>query len=215
VQQSSTRPGTGSDRTRQSSQPFSPEDLELALQKSHLDAKKLEATKEESDRSSGFTPSDDEPSPFDHLRPRGGSIFVPHDSESPGMFPGWSFVASDTADDDGAHYRKRESYFSPDDEPSSPQYQRRGSVFVVNEDSAQSQRRESVFVSKEDTAQYQRRESVFVPKDDPVQSQRRPSACAAEVPSAAGASNAAVPVRKPLPASGPSDDIMKILARKD
>jgi hypothetical protein len=210
VQQSSTRPGTGSDRTRQPSQPFSPEDLELALQKSHLDAKKLEATKEESDKSSGFTPSDDEPSPFDHLRPRGGSIFVPHDSESPGLFPGWSFVASDTADDAGAHYRRRESYFSSDDEPSSPQYQRRESVFVANEDSAQYQRRESVFVSTEDTAQYQQRESVVVPTDEPAQSQRRPPA---SVP--VEAPRAAAPVRKPLPASGPSDEIMKILARKD
>jgi hypothetical protein len=199
VQRSSTRPGTGSNRTRQSSQPFTPEDLELALQKSHLDAKKLEATTDESDASSGCAPSDDEPSPFDNLRPRGGSIFVPHDAESPGMFPGWSFVSSptgDNADRAGAHYRKRESFFGPDDNLSGPQFQRRESVFVATEDSAQFQRRESVFVANEDSAQIQRRPSAFVPVDAP------------SVPQA--------PARNPPPPpTGPSDEIMKILARKD
>jgi hypothetical protein len=213
VQQSATRPGTGSDRTRQPSQPFSPEDLELALQKSHLDAKKLEATTEESDRSSGFAPSDDEPSPFDHLRPRGGSIFIPHDAESPGLFPGWSFVASPTGDNPdqaSAHYRKRESFFGSEDDLNSFQFQRRESVFVANEDSAQFQRRESVFVSKEDSAEPQRRESVVAAKDAAQSQQQTPACVPAEAPAIAEA-----PVRKQQPAPGPSDEIMKILARKD
>lgn len=189
VRPSSTRPGTGSDRTRQGSQPFTPEDLELALQKSHLDAKKLEAIQQ----SEGGTPDDDdddEASPFDNLRPRGGSIFIPQDAESPGMFPGWNFVSSPT--------KGGPSYFPPKD-GSAQQFERRESVFVSNEESV-FQRRESVFETKENAP---RRGSTYAPDeaDDAV-------------PSLAATPSAEVPQRKPV-ATCPSDEIMKILSRKD
>ncbi|KAF3039363.1 hypothetical protein E8E12_006295 [Didymella heteroderae] len=191
VRRSSTRPGTGSDRTRQNSQPFSPEDLELALQKSHLDAKKLEAI-EQSDPSASGTPDDDdddhdddEASPFDNLRPRGGSIFVPQDAESPGMFPGWNFVSSPT--------KGGPSYFPPKD----------GSPLQFEQDASMFQRRESVFVPNENASHIGRRGSTYAPDeaDDAV-------------PALAAAPVAELPKRKPI-VTCPSDEIMKILARKD
>ncbi|KAJ4331634.1 hypothetical protein N0V95_009846 [Ascochyta clinopodiicola] len=194
VRRSSTRPGTGSDRTRRDSQPFSPEDLELALQKSHLDAKKLEATKEESDRSSHATPDDDDASPFDNLRPRGGSIFIPQDAESPGLFPGWNFVSSPT--------KGGPSYLPPDD--ATPiQFERRESIFVSNEEVSFFPSQASGSASSENAPQAGRRGSTFAPDeaDDAV------------VPLAATASTEP-PKRKPV-VSCPSEEIMKILARRD
>ncbi|KAF9695329.1 hypothetical protein EKO04_006347 [Ascochyta lentis] len=194
VRRSSTRPGTGSDRTRQNSQPFSPEDLEVALQKSHLDAKKLEDTKEESDRSGNGTPEDDDASPFDNLRPRGGSIFIPQDAESPGLFPGWNFVSSPT--------QGGPSYLPPND--GSPlQFERRGSVFASNEDGSFFPRQESVSASSGSTHHAARRGSTFAPDeaDDAV------APLTAAPPTQP-------PKRKPV-VSCPSDEIMKILARKD
>ncbi|KAF1364371.1 hypothetical protein EJ07DRAFT_99944 [Lizonia empirigonia] len=188
----STRPGTGSDRTRQNSQPFSPEDLELALQKSHLEAKKLEATKEESDKSGNGTPEDDDASPFANLRPRGGSIFIPQDPDSPGMFPGWNFVSSSQGGP---------SYFPPKGE-SPLQYERRESVFVSNEEVSVFQQHESVFTSNENAPQTGRRGSTFAPDE------------ADEITPLATCPTADVPKRKPV-VTCPSEEIMKILARKD
>ncbi|KAF2622457.1 hypothetical protein BU25DRAFT_415190 [Macroventuria anomochaeta] len=193
VRRSSTRPGTGSDRTRQNSQPFSPEDLELALQKSHIEAKKLEAI-EQSDPSGNGTPEDDDASPFNNLRPRGGSIFIPQDAESPGMFPGWNFVSSPT--------QGGPSYFPPKD--GSPlQFERRESVFVSNEEPSMFQRRESVFVSNENTPQTGRRGSTYAPHEEDD-----------AVPALTPAPPVEPSKRKPIP-SCPSEEIMKILARKD
>ncbi|KAI4614752.1 uncharacterized protein J4E87_009347 [Alternaria ethzedia] len=127
VQQPS-RPATGSDRTRNPSQPFSPEELEIALQKSHL-----EATKEESDKSASESPFEDfdDPSPF--LRPRGGSIYVPYNGQgTPPKLPFWGTA-----------------YPSCDDAPSRGHFSRRASVFLENEDGSctpQYDRRESFFV---------------------------------------------------------------------
>ncbi|KAH6644482.1 hypothetical protein C7974DRAFT_21750 [Boeremia exigua] len=192
VRPSSTRPGTGSDRTRQNSQPFTPEDLELALKKSHLDAKKLEAIQQ----SEGCTPGDKDDdsecsssSPFDNLRPRGGSIFVPQDSDSPGMFPGWNFVSSPT--------KGGPSYFPPKDGGIPLQFERRESVFHSNE--------ESVFQrqgSNENAPQAGRRGSTYAPDEEED-----------HVPALA-APPAEPPKRKPI-VTCPSDEIMKILARKD
>lgn len=195
MRRSSTRPGTGSDRTRQNSQPFTPEDLELALQKSHLDAKKLEAIQQ----SEGGTPDDDDDnndaSPFDNLRPRGGSIFIPQDAESPGMFPGWNFVSSPT--------KGGPSYIPPKD-GSALQFERRESVFVSNEDEQPVfQRRESVFAAKENAPQTGRRGSTYAPDE-----------ATDAVPDLAAAPAAEPPKRKPI-VTCPSDEIMKILARKD
>ncbi|KAI4643802.1 hypothetical protein J4E81_008356 [Alternaria sp. BMP 2799] len=127
VQQPS-RPATGSDRTRNPSQPFSPEELEIALQRSHL-----EATKEESDKSASESPFEDfdDPSPF--LRPRGGSIYVPYNGQgTPPKLPFWGTA-----------------YPSCDDAPSRGHFSRRASVFLENEDGSctpQYDRRESFFV---------------------------------------------------------------------
>lgn len=191
---SSTRPGTGSDRTRQNSQPFTPEDLELALQKSHLDAKKLEAIEQSANGTPGDDDDDDEDdeaSPFDNLRPRGGSIFVPQDAESPGMFPGWNFVSSPT--------KGGPSYIPPKD--GSPlQFERRESIFASNEEYFQ--RRPSVFESNEGNPQAGRRGSTYAPEE------------ADDAVPALAAPRAEVPKRKPI-VSCPSDEIMKILARKD
>ncbi|KAJ4987094.1 hypothetical protein SVAN01_07382 [Stagonosporopsis vannaccii] len=195
---SSTRPGTASDRTRQNSQPFTPEDLELALQKSHLDAKKLDAIQQ----SENGTPDDDaddadddendDASPFDNLRPRGGSIFVPQDAESPGMFPGWNFVSSPT--------KGGPSYLPPHDGSIPLQFERRESVFALHDDSV-FQRRPSVFESNEGKPQG-RRGSTYAPEE------------ADDAVPALAAPPAEVPKRKPI-VTCPSDEIMKILARKD
>lgn len=146
VQQSS-RPATGSDRTRQASQPFSPEELEMALQRSHL-----EATKEESDRSAAESPFDDfdDPSPF--LRPRGGSIYVPYNGQgTPPKLPFWGTA-----------------YPSCDDAPSAGHFSRRASVFVSDETcTPQYERRESLFVPTDAPGLTSaRRVSVFVPADE-------------------------------------------------
>ncbi|KAI4608888.1 hypothetical protein J4E83_008927 [Alternaria metachromatica] len=126
--QQPSRPATGSDRTRNPSQPFSPEELEIALQRSHL-----EATKEESDKSASESPFEDfdDPSPF--LRPRGGSIYVPYNGQgTPPKLPFWGTA-----------------YPSCDDAPSRGHFSRRASVFLENEDGSctpQYDRRESFFV---------------------------------------------------------------------
>lgn len=210
MRRSSTRPGTGSDHTRQNSQPFTPEDLELALQKSHLDAKKLEAIQQSergtpdddgeddaSDDASDNTSDNasDDASPFNNLRPRGGSIFVPQDAESPGMFPGWNFISSPT--------KGGPSYFPPKDASPLQQHERRESVFVSNEEECVFQRRESVFVSNENTTQTGRRGSTYAPDE-----------ANDVVPDLAATPHAEAPKRKPV-VTCPSDEIMKILARKD
>lgn len=143
----SSRPGTGSDRTRNASQPFSPEELELALAKSHL-----EMTKEESDRSANETPLDefDDPSPF--LRPRGGSIYVPYDGQgTPPKLPFWgtAFPSCDDAPSAG-HFSRRPSVFVANDDNCIPQCERRESAFLVNDAPGLTQaRRVSVFVAAE------------------------------------------------------------------
>jgi hypothetical protein len=136
-------PGTGSDHTRRLSQPFSPEDLELALARSNLGA-----TQEESDKSSAGTPFDDfdEPSPF--LRPRGGSIYVPYNGQgTPPKLPFWG-----SANPDGFHnveaQSRRASIFLATEGSCTPRYERRQSVFLASEvpDAA---RNHSVFVPAE------------------------------------------------------------------
>lgn len=161
------------------------------MQKSHLEAKKLEATKEESDKSGNGTPDDDDASPFDNLRPRGGSIFIPQDAESPGMFPGWNFVSSPT--------KGGPSYFPPKGE-SPLQYERRESIFVSNEEPSVFQKLD--FASDENAPQTGRRGSTFAPDE----------ADENDTPLATPAVEA--PRRKPV-VSCPSEEIMKILARKD
>lgn len=168
VQQLS-RPATGSDRTRNPSQPFSPEELEIALQRSHL-----EATKEESDKSASESPFEDfdDPSPF--LRPRGGSIYVPYNGQgTPPKLPFWGTA-----------------YPSCDDAPSRGHFSRRASVFLENEDGSctpQYDRRESFFVPMNAPGLTQARQiSVSESSDDecvcPPQAaeapQRKPQPCA-------------------------------------
>jgi hypothetical protein len=138
-----SRPATGSDHTRRTSQPFSAEDLELALAKSHL-----EATREESDKSSAGSPYDelDDPSPF--LRPRGGSIYVPYDGQgTPPKLPFWG-----SANPDGFHnveaQSRRASIFLAAEGSCTPRYERRQSVFLAS-DLADPARSTSVFVSAE------------------------------------------------------------------
>ncbi|RYN32658.1 hypothetical protein AA0119_g2828 [Alternaria tenuissima] len=147
--QLTSRPATGSDRTGNPSQPFSAEELEIALQKSHL-----EATKEESDKSANESPFEDfdDPSPF--LRPRGGSIYVPYNGQgTPPKLPFWGTA-----------------YPSCDDAPSAGHFSRRPSVFLASEDGCctpQYDRRESFFVPMDAPGLTQaRRTSVFVPADD-------------------------------------------------
>jgi hypothetical protein len=144
-----SRPDTASDGTRRASQPFSAEELELALQKSHL-----EATKEESDKSASETPLedfDDDASPW--LRPRGGSIYVPYDGQgTPPKLPLWGTA-----------------YPSCDDAPSAGHFSRRASVFISSEDSCtpQYERRESFFVSMDAPGLTQaRRISEFIPAEE-------------------------------------------------
>jgi hypothetical protein len=122
-----SRPGTGSDHTRRASQPFTAADLELALQQSHL-----EATTEESDKSSGNTPYDEfeDPSPF--LRPRGGSIYVPYDGQgTPPKLPFWGNAYEDG--ENAAQFSRRESIFVSTESSSTPQYERRQSVFAISD----------------------------------------------------------------------------------
>ncbi|XP_014558902.1 hypothetical protein COCVIDRAFT_24640 [Bipolaris victoriae FI3] len=144
----SSRPATGSDRTRQASQPFSAEELEMALQRSHL-----EATKEESDKSAGESPFEDfdDPSPF--LRPRGGSIYVPYNGQgTPPKLPFWG-TAYPSCDDElsSGHFSRRASVFLSNEGSSTPQYERSGSYFVPKDASGLSQaRRASASSSDED-----------------------------------------------------------------
>lgn len=106
------------------------------------------------------------------------------------MFPGWNFVSSPT--------KGGPSYFPPKD-VGALQFERRESVFVSNEESV-FQRRESTFESKENAP---RRGSTYAPEeaDDAV-------------PTLAAAPPTEAPKRKPV-STCPSDEIMKILARKD
>ncbi|KAI8932829.1 hypothetical protein NX059_010312 [Plenodomus lindquistii] len=183
-----SRPGTGSDRTRQASAsvPFTAEELELALQKSHL-----EATTEESDRSAGETPFDEfldfsDPSPF--LRPRGGSIYVPYDGQgTPPKLPFWGTA-----------------YPSCDDAPSAGHFSRRPSVFVTDDDDMCC------------TPQYERRESAFFPVDAPglTQARRTSVFTAVEQTCECPPVEAQQPQRKPQPCA-PCDAIAAILARPD
>ncbi|KAL5115474.1 hypothetical protein ACEQ8H_006615 [Pleosporales sp. CAS-2024a] len=131
-----SRPGTASDHTRRPSQPFSPEDLELALQRSHL-----EATTEESDKSSEISPFDDfdDPSPF--LRPRGGSIYVPYDGQgTPPKLPFWGSANPDADHNIDAQFARRESVFLHNQGSYTPCYERSQSVFHA------SSRRPSAFI---------------------------------------------------------------------
>ena len=110
------------------------------------------------------------------------------------MFPGWNFVSSPS--------KGGPSYFPPKDD-SPLQSERRESVFVSNEEPSMFQRRESVFVSNENAPQTGRRGSTYAPDEaDDV------------VPALAAAPPAEPPKRRPINTC-PSDEIMKILARKD
>jgi hypothetical protein len=103
------------------------------LQKSHL-----EATTEESDKSSAGTPFDDfdDPSPF--LRPRGGSIYVPYDGQgTPPKLPFWGSANPESDHNIEAQFARRESVFLSG--TNTPQYERRHSMF-------QPSRQVSVFV---------------------------------------------------------------------
>jgi hypothetical protein len=116
----------------------------MALQKSHLDA-----TKEESDNSSGGTPFEDfdDPSPF--LRPRGGSIYVPYDGQgTPPKLPFWGTANPDSEHALRAEFARRESVFISNEGSFTPRYDRCQSVFVPNEGRGSS-RRGSVFVPTE------------------------------------------------------------------
>ncbi|KNG44466.1 hypothetical protein DDE82_000389 [Stemphylium lycopersici] len=143
-----SRPATGSDRTRQASQPFSAEELEMALQRSHL-----EATREESDKSAGESPFEDfdDPSPF--LRPRGGSIYVPYNGQgTPPKLPFWgtAYPSCDDAPSAG-HFSRRASVFLSPEESCTPNYERSGSYFVPKDAPGLTQaRRTSVFVPADD-----------------------------------------------------------------
>jgi hypothetical protein len=167
VQQPS-RPATGSDRTRNPSQPFSAEELELALQKSHL-----EATKEESDKSASESPFEDfdDPSPF--LRPRGGSIYVPYNGQgTPPKLPFWG-TAYPSCDDalSAGHFSRRASVFlSSDDGSCTPQYDRRASFFVTMDAPGLTQARQ--------TSDSDDDECVCPPPAAPEAPKRKPQPCA-------------------------------------
>lgn len=123
-----SRPGTGSDHTRRPSQPFTAEDLEIALQKSHL-----EATTEESDKSSGGTPFDDfdDPSPF--LRPRGGSIYVPYNGQgTPPKLPFWGSANPENEHNIEAQFARRASVFLTSG-AQTPAYERSQSIFIASD----------------------------------------------------------------------------------
>lgn len=146
-----SRPATGSDRTRQASQsqPFSAEELELALARSNL-----EVTRKESSRNAQEALLDeyDDPSPF--LRPRGGSIYVPYDGQgTPPKLPFWGTA-----------------FPSCDDAPSAGHFSRRPSVFLSNEGTC-TPRHESVqFIQPDAPGLTQaRRVSVFVPVEAPCE----------------------------------------------
>ena len=149
----SSRPGTGSDRTRQASQPFSPEELELALARSNL-----EASHDESDRSGEATlvdefDTDDDQAPY--LRPRGGSIYVPYDGQgTPPKLPLWgtAFPSCDDAPSSG-HFSRRPSVFVSSEGACTPQYDRHGSVVFIPTDAP--------------GLTQAKRVSVFVPADVP------------------------------------------------
>ncbi|KAL6707536.1 hypothetical protein ACN47E_004106 [Coniothyrium glycines] len=164
----SSRPGTGSDRTRQASasQPFSAEELEIALQRSHL-----EATTEESDRSAAETPFDDfdDPSPF--LRPRGGSIYVPYDGQgTPPKLPFWG-TAFPSCDDtpSAGHFSRRPSIFVSQDDACTPQCEKAESLFVLADaPGLTSARRVSVFHPAEEE------QCLCPPADEPPKRKIQP-----------------------------------------
>ncbi|OAL56210.1 hypothetical protein IQ07DRAFT_496299 [Pyrenochaeta sp. DS3sAY3a] len=147
----SSRPGTGSDRTRNASQPFSPEELELALAKSHL-----AATKEESVKSAAESPFEDFDDQSPYLRPRGGSIYVPYDGQgTPPKLPFWGTAFPSNNDELSAgHFSRRCSVSTPADELDCPPFARRESVFLAIDAPGLTQaRRTSVFVAAEDTCE--------------------------------------------------------------
>jgi len=188
----SSRPATSSDRARQSSQPFTVEELEMALQKSHL-----EATREESDRSAGESPFEDfdDPSPF--LRPRGGSIYVPYNGQgTPPKLPFWG-TAYPSCDDalSAGHFSRRASVFLSHSGACTPQYDRRESYFVPKDAPGLTQaRRSSVYSTDEDDEE----EVVIVAAEEE---------CVCPPPPAA-------PQRKIQPCA-PCDAVAAILARPD
>lgn len=113
------------------------------------------------------------------------------------MFPGWNFVSSPT--------KGGPSYIPPKDGSTSSstlQFGSCASVFASNDDSSFFQRRPSVFESNEGKPQPGRRGSTYAPED------------ADDAVPALAAPRAEMPKRKPI-ATCPSDEIMKILARKD
>lgn len=203
TQLASTRPGTASDHTRRASQPFSPEDLELALQKSSL-----EITKEESDKSSAGSPYDDFDDPDLFLRPRGGSIYVPYDGQgTPPKLPFWGSANPDNEDHSSAAFSRQASVFLANSGSCTPKYERRQSVFVSMS------RRQSVFVANDDVDPP--RSTAIFAADDSQQTTRSgsvfaPTGAQCECPPA----NPEQPKRKPQPTC-PSDAIAAILARSD
>ncbi|KAJ4373155.1 hypothetical protein N0V83_003446 [Neocucurbitaria cava] len=189
-----SRPDTSSDRTRNASQPFSPEELEQALARSHL-----EATKEESDRSALETPVDgsetplelefEDPSPF--LRPRGGSIYVPYDGQgTPPKLPFWGTAFPSNNDEmSSGHFSRRCSVAGLESGACTPAYERRESLFVPTDAPGLTQaRRVSVFVPPEDE------ECVCPPE---------PTAAEPEAP------------KRKIQPCAPCDAIAAILARPD
>lgn len=161
-----SRPATGSDRTRNASQPFSAEDLEFALQKSHL-----EATNEESDKStadSSYEDYEDFPDPSPFLRPRGGSIYVPYNGQgTPPKLPFWgtAYPSCDDAPSAG-HFSRRASVFLSNEGTCTPQYERRESLFIpVDAPGLTQARRTSSVETAEDECAVE--ECVCPPTEEP------------------------------------------------
>jgi hypothetical protein len=191
-----SRPATGSELTRQASnpaQPFSAEELEQALQKSTLGT-----TREESDKSAEGSPYDDfeDPSPF--LRPRGGSIYVPYNGQgTPPKLPFWG-----------------QAFPSCDDEMSSGHFSRRASVFLCNEEGTstpQYERRESFFAPMHSPGPLQPRHASALKSQEDATSESDDEECVCQPEVEA---EAEAPKRKPQPCA-PCDAIAAILQRPD
>jgi len=147
----STSNDTDSDRTRQTSQPFSPEELELALARSNLGAASEDSEATLVEDFDDDDEDDDDQSPY--LRPRGGSIYVPYDGQgTPPKLPLWgtAFPSCDDMPSSG-HFSRRPSVFVPVEGACTPQYDRHESVVFIPKDAPglTQARRVSVFVPAE------------------------------------------------------------------
>lgn len=177
------------------------------MQKSHL-----EATKEESDKSSAGTPYDDldDPSPF--LRPRGGSIYVPYDGQgTPPKMPFYWGNINEFDDGQAPIYSRQASIFISNEGSFTPRYERSQSVFVPKS------RRHSV-IEFEDEQDPPRSTAIFLANDS-SETTRNVSVIPAGKPCECSPKSAAEiaqqrPDRRPQPCC-PSDAIAAILARTD